>query len=246
MIEKEISIKNNIENNIEKNKLEKNKIFDLKKEVEVDVGQHIDKKIIIDEHKSLSGTLKAEVAVWQDFWDDFLENVEDMFPELEDGDFDLCLDEFKKFRYLVWFSLDRQFVQSFLARVKLEKKRYEDIVEWKKLFVDYVRAALVGITMDSFAESIENEDFSLQAQMGYLIYIFEKQRDLEQEQRVLLARWFEEVMAYYKEWKILDVYEVFIDENWNIVIKWLLNGQKVKIIFDPKTKILLVCQVKAK
>ncbi len=216
--------------------------FEIREEI-IDFKQEIQEKTIEPKIENLLNTKESNILVnelkedilknnnWH--FDELLDFFEDIilndFDDIDDREIDECEDELRKIKNIFWTSLNKTFLKNILYSLKNQKTNIEEKFpkKFKKNIVDWVY---------SFLEQKNEDESFLERNFWFIVYLQENRKLLDEIQKKLLNKWFQELLAYFKEWKVIEIYEIYVDENWNIIIKWKINGKNVTIVYNTKKK----------
>lgn len=95
-------------------------------------------------------------------------------------------------KWLILWSIDQE-INSAVLTIILWAMREDQISQWSK---------------------------ELSEQMSLLAYVLKNREKLDDKDKEKLRMWLEELLAIYLEGKIIEVYEIQIDDKGNIVIRW--------------------------
>gem|GEM_PF-4943398 len=94
--------------------------------------------------------------------------------------------------------MNKEFFLGLLQSI-YDKKSFKKETSQKILFSDIFNEVLLDFAFECFESDILENNFTIQDKFVFLLYCFERQRDIDQKKRNLLAKRFEQILAYYKE-----------------------------------------------
>jgi len=204
-----------------------------KKELKRIVEEVLDVELLKKEQRISVGDLKDEIHENSGLWEEFESELLDIYPDMDRLDLVECLNEIKKMRYFVGLNINSNLIRTILFRIK-QKENNEKEKKNSKRIAEELRLDFLAESVDYFDESFVDFISKKNDFFGYLLYLQSCQDELDEKQKKILNQWFEEMIAWIKEWNALEIYEINI--VWGkVTIKWLFNGKHVTIIYDLKS-----------
>jgi len=233
----DLSVINWIEKNND-NSLELWSLFVIEKEKLQELAHEAAESGVINDENSIDmmEELKEDVMEYKDFLDEWRALIDEVLPDLDVVFVDACLDELKKLRLVYGFVRDAKKIKRFLKRTQrqfLDQKNDKDPNFKEKLFsevfADIVLDEILWFTESNKKKIVLNdeEDFNL------LVFLADHFDEMDEEKKKKFMMWFEDLLARYKEWKVLDVYEIQIAEDGTIIIRWKIGDENVVLYYHP-------------
>lgn len=176
--------------------------------------------------------LKEEILEHQDFFAERKDMIHEILPELDDVMVDDCRDEVKKLRMTYGFTRDVVKIKRLLKKTSREAESHEN----EKSFVEIFRDVILAEVLGQLPSKKEDMDLTSEEDFSVLAYVAEHFEEMSDEEKKKFMQWFAELIAYYRESKLLEVYEVTVGEDGTVTIKGKLGTQHVTIKFDPVAK----------
>jgi len=163
--------------------------------------------------------------------------IYDFFPDISDYEMRLCADFFDEMRLNYGFSLWIEQLRVFLMQAYKQYEFSQHSEEKKAFSLD---AVLLGLTINDVFALLKNgcKELALFEKNGFSVMVFLATHfdALDDEEKKMFLAWFDDLLAWYKEWRVLDIYEVTIWEDGVVVVKWVQNWQAVVVHWFPGVK----------
>ncbi len=190
---------------------------ELKKLEEEIIQNKESNKNLLKEIKNIQLDTWLTITDFDDIFDDIIDDYEDLK---------------KKFPFL---SLKQIAIVIKNNRLKLQKEsqkwqkisQLSPLEEWKKAILEII-----------FWKQIEtnNKQQNFIEQINIIAYIIQNFDKLDDEKKKKFLKRFQEILAHYLEWKIIEVYEITI-QDWQIIIKWKWTNWQTVIVKLDSSKI---------
>ncbi len=228
-------MKGEIEIKVEKDTIDEKEIRNLK--------QNVEKAAITSSiemaQKSLQTDIKIDILEDKEAFFEFTEMIKDIFPEIEDQDMEDCLDEIEKYRKILGSRMNSDYLRTLLIHLQKSKTQNKDNIEDKEdknniNLAELLHQEFLNETLENY-ENENNPIANIQSQFALFLYTQQQYQIFDDKKKEKMKQRLDSLIALYKEGKLIEIYEIQIDENGNITIKGRVNGQDVTITYQSQS-----------
>lgn len=180
--------------------------------------------------------LREEISENSELFEEWKNLIYEILPDLDEVFVDSCLDELKRLRLFYGFVWDSNQIRRILLQANMAFwEQYKDA--WQEsdpsLFIEFFEKQILAGVLDLTDYNYRHLILSDEEQLSMLMYLAQHFDELEEEEKKKFLAWFEDLLAWYKEYKVLEVYEVSIAEDGTVVIKAVRDWKHVRIHWHP-------------